>query len=101
MTIRVPRFALIVLPLLCCAGWLMARQGGSASAPASQPVGEKHVTASGLTIIELAPGTGAKAGDIVRVHYTGTLTNGAKFESSIGKDPVEVTLGAGQVIKGW
>jgi peptidylprolyl isomerase len=101
MIIRVPRFILIVLPLVCCAGWLIAQQGGSTSSPSSQPAGEKHVTPSGLTIVELSPGIGAKNGDIVRIHYTGTLQNGTKFDSSVGKDPIELTLGAAQVIKGW
>ncbi len=49
-------------------------------------------------------GTGAecKDGDKVKVHYTGKLlkTN-AKFDSSVGKTPYELTIGAGGVIKGW
>ena len=42
-----------------------------------------------------------KEGDVVRVHYTGTLTNGEQFDSSVGKDPLEFTVGAGQMIKGF
>ena len=37
----------------------------------------------------------------VQTHYTGTLLNGKQFDSSRGKDPLSVTIGAGQVIKGW
>ena len=43
----------------------------------------------------------AKAGDTVMIHYTGTLDDGTQFDSSEGRDPLEVTLGSGQVIKGF
>lgn len=42
-----------------------------------------------------------KDGDVVRVNYTGKLTNGEQFDSSIGKEPLEFTVGAGQMIKGF
>jgi FKBP-type peptidyl-prolyl cis-trans isomerase len=52
---------------------------------------------------DVVVGTGAeaKAGDKVKVHYTGKLTNGTEFDSSVGKEPFEFTLGKGDVIKGW
>jgi FKBP-type peptidyl-prolyl cis-trans isomerase FkpA len=61
-------------------------------------------TASGLIIEDLTVGDGAeaKAGQYVSVHYTGWLTDGAKFDSSKDRnDPFEFGLGARQVISGW
>ena len=42
-----------------------------------------------------------KEGDVVKVHYTGKLINGEQFDSSVGKEPLEFTVGAGQMIKGF
>lgn len=42
-----------------------------------------------------------KEGDVVRVHYTGKLVNGEQFDSSVGREPLEFTVGAGQMIKGF
>ena len=65
-------------------------------------------TASGLQYEDTVLGTGAiaKAGQHVKVHYTGWLFNdgvqGAKFDSSVDRnDPFAFSLGAGMVIKGW
>jgi FKBP-type peptidyl-prolyl cis-trans isomerase len=57
-----------------------------------------------LQIEDLQVGTGAeaKSGQTVSVHYTGTLTNGTKFDSSKDRGkPFQFPLGAGRVIKGW
>ena len=57
-----------------------------------------------LKIEELTVGTGAEAkvGQRVSVHYTGWLTSGAKFDSSLDRgQPFAFQLGRGQVIKGW
>jgi peptidylprolyl isomerase len=43
----------------------------------------------------------AKAGDTVKIHYTGTLDDGSEFDSSSGRDPLEFTVGSGQVIPGF
>jgi FKBP-type peptidyl-prolyl cis-trans isomerase len=59
---------------------------------------------SELIIEELTVGEGATAaaGQSVSVHYTGWLTNGQKFDSSVDRnDPFEFNLGRGQVIAGW
>ncbi|AJY44721.1 FKBP-type peptidyl-prolyl cis-trans isomerase [Martelella endophytica] len=42
----------------------------------------------------------AKSGDTVRIHYTGTLNDGSMFDSSQGRQPLEFTVGAGQIIPG-
>lgn len=44
--------------------------------------------------------TTVKAGDTVRIHYTGTLKDGSRFDSSEGRDPLEFTVGGGQIIPG-
>ena len=44
--------------------------------------------------------TEAKMGDVVRINYTGRLTDGTQFDSSSGKEPLEFTIGLGQVIRG-
>ena len=61
-------------------------------------------TPSGLTYLITKKGTGPqlKTGDTVTMNYTGTLTNGVKFDSSHDRDqPFAFKLGTGQVIKGW
>ncbi len=61
-------------------------------------------TPSGLKYIDIKEGTGAQpqAGQTVSVHYTGTLEDGTKFDSSRDRNqPFSFKLGAGQVIKGW
>ena len=60
-------------------------------------------TASGLYYIETNAGSGAlaKAGNTVKVHYTGKLLNGKVFDSSIGGLPYSFILGRGTVIAGW
>lgn len=58
----------------------------------------------GLEIELLQDGSGrrTKAGDTIRVHYTGTLENGKKFDSSRDRgDPLEFKVGSGMVITGW
>ncbi|HET8668888.1 MAG TPA: FKBP-type peptidyl-prolyl cis-trans isomerase [Terriglobales bacterium] len=59
---------------------------------------------SGLEYFDLKVGDGpeARRGQTVTVHYTGWLTNGKKFDSSVDRhEPFKFSLGAGDVIKGW
>ncbi|MGA2243942.1 MAG: FKBP-type peptidyl-prolyl cis-trans isomerase [Verrucomicrobiota bacterium] len=62
------------------------------------------MTPTQLKIEKLAAGSGAapQNGNTVTVHYTGTLTDGKKFDSSVDRDePFSFRLGAGEVIAGW
>lgn len=91
---------------------------GDAGKPPSIPSGSSVVyyvelvavkayitTPSGLKYFDITPGTGAaaKSGDKISVNYTGWLTDWTKFDSSLdpGRTPLQITLGVGEVIKGW
>ena len=66
--------------------------------------GDGVKTASGLQYWDIKVGTGdtAKSGDHVKVHYTGWLTSGKKFDSSVdAHQPFDFTIDKGDVIKGW
>jgi peptidylprolyl isomerase len=98
----------LVLAFLAAAG-IAAGCGGNKSAGPStsapmKVTGAPTTTPSGLQYWDLVVGTGATAmpGNVVKVHYSGFLTTGAKFDSSRDRgEPFTFPLGAGQVIKGW
>jgi FKBP-type peptidyl-prolyl cis-trans isomerase len=98
--------ALFVLAALAIAQTTPAKKPAPkpAAITPTKVTGEPTKTASGLEYWDIKPGTGAVAqsGQHVKVDYTGWLTNGKKFDSSVGTGkPFEFKLGASQVIKGW
>jgi FKBP-type peptidyl-prolyl cis-trans isomerase len=96
-------FALTAVFVLAQTATKKTSAGPNTSVP-SKVTGDGVKTASGLQYWDIKVGTGevAKEGSHVRVHYTGWLTTGKKFDSSVdaGK-PFDFRLGNGDVIKGW
>ena len=81
-----------LVPLLLAAALLAAGCGGSEEEPqmtqTPQETPEPQVQR-------------AQPGDTVSVHYTGTLEDGSQFDSSVGKQPLQFTIGTGMVISGF
>jgi hypothetical protein len=93
--------AAVIIAALVAAGliYFFARGKGGSSAP-----GNEVTTASGLKYVDVKEGDGPtpQVGQTVVVHYTGTLEDGTKFDSSVDKGkPFSFIIGRGSVIKGW
>jgi FKBP-type peptidyl-prolyl cis-trans isomerase FkpA len=96
------RFTTLFLACALFACSKVAEPGGSDFKPAEAPPELPGPTK--LEIVDEKVGTGAEAktGNTVKVHYTGTLMSGKKFDSSRDHgEPFEFKLGEGAVIKGW
>ena len=80
------------------AAFVFAQTGGP-----TKVTGKPKTTSSGVQYWDIVPGTGATAvsGKKVTVNYTGWLTSGKQFDSSVGKRPFQFKLGGGEVIQGW
>jgi len=96
----------LVLAIVGAAILAAAQTAPTKPAPSgpTKVTGHSTKTASGLEYWDIKVGAGpvAHGGQRVQVQYTGWLTNGKKFDTSVGTGrPFEFTLGAGQVIKGW
>jgi hypothetical protein len=105
---RFPLFLFLAFGVLqaSCSGMNVEDKKDEKQKEPGSPVKPEHVkkTDSGLKYADLKTGDGAeaKAGKTVRVHYTGWLKNGKKFDSSLdSNEPFEFELGARSVIKGW
>lgn len=104
-------FSIMTLGAMSAIGLLGAILSGADPAGAEDKKGDAPMTSaqeittpSGLKYVDLQVGSGnlAVTGSLVTVDYTGWLTNGTKFDSSVDRrQPFSFPLGAGRVIKGW
>ena len=93
----------VAISIPACAQKEEKQPAGEAKVAAALPANAVK-TSSGLSYVDMTVGTGPSptAGKPVKVHYTGWLENGTKFDSSVDRgEPFVFTIGAGQVIPGW
>jgi len=91
---------LIIIPVVLVMGIYFILQNNNKG----QEINNNIREIQGMKIETLKEGAGAEAknGDTVTVHYTGTLENGTKFDSSLDSGtPFSFTLGTGEAIQGW
>jgi FKBP-type peptidyl-prolyl cis-trans isomerase FkpA len=101
------KFGAISMAILVLAATVLSQTQKTVHSKTNAPTkvtGDGVKTPSGLQYWDIRVGTGAtaKEGSHVRVHYTGWLTSGKKFDSSVDAgQPFDFTIGNGEVIKGW
>jgi len=98
------KYPLLTLGLACLLASCSKCSGKNSTDASNDATSAGAAASTGLVIEDVKTGDGAvaEANKLVSVHYTGTLENGQKFDSSKDRgEPFEFTLGIGQVIKGW
>ncbi len=97
------KHGMFVLIVLSAALALAQSKSPTPAGGPTKVTGEGTKTSSGLQYWDIKVGTGktAERGQRVRVHYTGWLTSGKKFDSSVGGPAFSFRVGSGDVIKGW
>jgi FKBP-type peptidyl-prolyl cis-trans isomerase FkpA len=95
-----------IVALAATTAWAQgtAKKGATDTSAPTKVTGQPTTTSDGLKYWDIKVGTGptAEKGQTVKVHYTGWLTNGKKFDSSVDRnEPFSFRLGRGDVIKGW
>jgi peptidylprolyl isomerase len=102
MSIRTSLVVVAVVTAICSVSVMAAQEQPRAKEKTA--AAKTVTTASGLKYTDVKVGSGASPvkGKQVKVHYTGTLENGKKFDSSVDRnEPFTFVIGVGQVIAGW
>ena len=100
----IPMLVIIIVVVIIAAFAVTRGRAQSDNSSPTKVEGKPTTTDYGLQYWEIKAGTGdtAVAGNRVRVHYTGWLADGKKFDSSVDRgQPFAFSLGAGEVIPGW
>lgn len=102
-TIQTFLLVLVLMLGVACGDDSPSSAGGGGSDSGGCEEGAVVELDSGLEYEELECGDGAEVarGDVITVHYTGTLDDGTEFDSSVGGEPATFALESGSLIEGW